>query len=141
MSLLQRPAAAWGGVIVWAGAIWFGSSLQIGSDSPLTRFGPDKAGHFIEFGILAMLAANALLTRPPRSATTKRRKVIVWSQAVAIIALWGVIDEIHQLGVPGRTSDPFDVVADILGGMVGAWLLLRMVGPDRDSPQTADGRS
>ncbi len=128
MSVLQRPALAWGGVILWAGAIWFGSSLNIGSQSPLMKFGPDKLGHFVEFSILAMLAANALMTRPRLSATEAGRRN-AWRLAVIITALWGVLDEIHQLWVPARTSDPFDAVADILGGMVGAWLLLYWIRP------------
>jgi VanZ family protein len=129
MNVLRRPVPAWGSVILWAGAIWFGSSLNIGPESPLLKFGSDKLVHMIEFGILAALAANALLTRPRLSATTKGRKS-VWWLAVAITAFWGVIDEIHQIWVPSRSSDPIDTVADILGGMVGAWLLLYLVRPD-----------
>ncbi|MFC1595364.1 VanZ family protein [Gemmatimonadota bacterium] len=138
MSAFQRPALAWGSVILWAGAIWVGSSLSIGSESPLVRFGPDKLGHFVEFGILALLAANALLTRPQFSATkTGRRNT--WRFAVVIAALWGILDEIHQLWVPARSSDPFDAVADILGGMVGAWLLLHWIWPGNEPPEAVDG--
>ena len=128
MNALQRPVVAWGGVILWASAIWFGSSLNIGSQSPLMKFGPDKLGHFVEFSILAILAANALLTRPGFSATAAGRRG-AWRFAVIITAFWGVTDEIHQIFVPARTSDPFDAVADILGGMVGAWLLLNWIRP------------
>jgi len=138
MSVLQRPVLAWGCVILWASAIWFGSSLNIGSLSPLMKFGPDKLGHFVEFGFLAMLTANALLTRPQLSATKRGRK-IVWRFAVIITALWGAMDEIHQLWVPARTSDPFDAVADILGGMVGAWLLLYWIRPGNELPDNLDG--
>jgi len=128
MNALQRPVLAWGGVILWAGAIWFGSSLNIGSQSPLMKLGPDKVGHFVEFGILALLSANALLTQPRFSATNAGRRN-AWRSAVIITALWGIMDEIHQIWVPARTSDPFDAVADILGGMVGAWLLLTWIRP------------
>ncbi|MFC1499525.1 VanZ family protein [Candidatus Zixiibacteriota bacterium] len=129
MSMLQRPAPAWGGVILWASAIWIGSSLSIGSQSLLFKFGPDKVGHFVEFGILGLFTANALLTRPQLSSGGAGRKN-VWRVAVIITAFWGVLDEIHQLWVPGRTSDPLDAITDILGGMVGAWLLLTWIRPE-----------
>ena len=128
MSMFQRPVPAWGSVILWAGAIWFVSSIDIGEYSPLTKYGPDKVGHFVEFGILALLAANALLTQPRFSATNAGRRN-AWRSAVIIAAFWGVLDEIHQIWVPTRNSDPFDVVADILGAMVGAWLLLTWIRP------------
>jgi len=139
MSILRRPVPAWGFVILWAGAIWFGSSLSIGSQSPILKFGPDKVGHFIEFGILAYLAANALLTLP-RILAAERSRRTAWLLAVLIAALWGIIDEIHQLWVPARTSDPLDAVADILGGMVGAWLLLNRTGHGWRIPEAVDGK-
>jgi VanZ family protein len=40
--------------------------------------------------------------------------------AVLISTLYGVSDEYHQLFVPGRTFDVFDIVADAIGSTVGA---------------------
>ncbi len=137
MSVLRRPVPAWGFVLLWAGGIWFGSSLSIGTQSPLTRFGPDKVGHFVEFGILAFLAANALLTLPRFSGAERGRRN-AWLLAIFMVAFWGILDEIHQLWVPARTSDPFDAMADILGGMVGAWVLLYLRRPGRRIPEAVD---
>jgi VanZ family protein len=39
-------------------------------------------------------------------------------------ALYGVTDEFHQRFVAGRTSDPFDLAFDILGGLLGGALYL-----------------
>lgn len=139
MSVLRRPAWAWGFVILWAGAIWIGSSLNIGEYSPLTKFGPDKVGHFVEFGFLAFLAANALLTLPGIAAAERGRRN-AWLLAVLIATLWGIVDEIHQIWVPTRNSDPFDALADLLGAMVGAWLLLYWIERDRNIPEAVDGK-
>ena len=53
----------------------------------------------------------------------------VWNGAVLISGLWGWIDEIHQFWVPGRNTDPTDLLADVIGAAVGAWILLRWLRP------------
>ena len=141
MRFLRRPVPAWGSFIIWAGAIWLGSSLSIGPESPIfniLKVGIDKLAHFIEFGILSALAANALLSgqRFAADGESGRR---VWQLAVVLTALWAVLDEIHQLWVPSRSTDPLDAVADILGGMVGAWLLLSFMRRERKIPEAVDG--
>jgi VanZ family protein len=82
----------------------------------------------VEFGILGLLGANALLTRPRLSATKKAGKHI-WLPAVLLAAAWGAIDEVHQLYVPGRQSDPLGFLADLAGAAAGAWLLIRLAVP------------
>jgi VanZ family protein len=105
----------------------------------LTKLGPDKLLHALEFGILAFLAANALLTLP-RFAGGETDRWKLWLLAVLLTALWGTLDEVHQLWVPMRSSDILDALADILGGMVGAWLLLYRVGPGRRITEAVDGK-
>ena len=132
MNIFRRPVLAWGIVILFAGGIWYGSSLSIGSESPFVFFGIDKLGHAIEFGILGLLVANALLTLPAMGIMLQGRELdtgAVWNGAVLISALWGWIDEIHQFWVPGRNTDPTDLLADIAGAAIGAWLLLRWMQP------------
>jgi len=137
-----RPGIAWGLYLGWAVAIWIGSSLQLGPESPLRLTFPDKLVHAVEFGILGLLGANALLTRARLSATKKagagragagNPAKSIWLQAVLLAGLWGAIDEVHQLFVPGRQSDPLDVVADLIGAACGAWLLIRLAAPRSES--------
>jgi VanZ family protein len=50
--------------------------------------------------------------------------------AVVISTLYGVSDEYHQLFVPGRSFDVFDMLADFIGSVVGAsaigaWSIIR----------------
>jgi VanZ family protein len=40
---------------------------------------------------------------------------------VIIAVLYGASDEIHQYFVPGRVCDIFDLVADSIGGFIGAF--------------------
>ncbi|RJP18105.1 MAG: VanZ family protein [Deltaproteobacteria bacterium] len=41
--------------------------------------------------------------------------------AVAFVALFGAVDEIHQFWIPGRSMDIFDWAADFAGGGSGAF--------------------
>ena len=136
MILLRNRAIAWGLLSVWAGAIWYGSSLGLGTSSPFTLFGVDKLGHATEYAILGLLAANALATVRSALQPGSLPLADVWQGAVLLTALWGWIDEIHQFWVPGRQTDPLDFVADVIGGCLGAWIAL---GPGRRAAANDQG--
>jgi VanZ family protein len=123
MKVLRNQWVAWGLLVCWACAIWYGSTISLGSESPFQLFGLDKAGHAVEFGILAYLAAHALLL------TGGIGRWGGWQGAVLLAGLWGWIDEVHQLWVPGRTTDPSDLLADIVGAAIGAWICLKLTRP------------
>lgn len=53
-------------------------------------------------------------------------------------SLLAVLDEVHQLFVPGRKASPWDTLADILGIALGIWLQRKFVRP---RSRTAKGRS
>lgn len=52
--------------------------------------------------------------------------------AMAAIALFGAVDELHQALVPGRSADVLDWVADVVGGMVALLLATARV-PRRET--------
>lgn len=76
----------------------------------------DKILHALSYGLFAWLLARAWapgLARRPR----RERLALV----ITICLLWGVGDEIHQSFIPGRSADPLDVLADVVGaGLVAA---------------------
>ena len=43
--------------------------------------------------------------------------------AVVVTSLYGVTDELHQMFVPGRQPEFFDLVADFVGAVAGVWLV------------------
>lgn len=47
-----------------------------------------------------------------------RLKQMALLAAFCFTVLYGVTDEIHQIWVPGRTSDLFDALADATGALV-----------------------
>lgn len=118
---LVTPVSAlqyWGPVLLYAGLIFFGSSLSSPPDaisSMLQKFS-DKVLHFCEYMVL-----GGLLYRACRHASGE------WLSRHALLAaalgasLYGLSDETHQLFVPFREADLLDLVADTVGGTAGAW--------------------
>jgi VanZ family protein len=55
--------------------------------------------------------------------------------ACLLATLYGVTDELHQLFTPRRSCDFYDVVADAVGGLLGAVLAAALVARRRDQPR------
>jgi len=88
--------------------------------------------HIAAYAGLGALAVRALSEGRLRNVTWR----VVWG-AVAISSLYGVTDEYHQMFVPGRTVDVWDVAADAIGSVVGAsavgaWSIIRRRSETRD---------
>jgi VanZ family protein len=110
----------WGPVGLYAGFIFFGSSISNPPEvlSPIIKEFSDKALHLFEYSILGALSYRAC--RHASGSWVARHAVAV---AVAGCALYGLSDEIHQLFVPFREGgDPLDVMADVAGATLGAWI-------------------
>jgi VanZ family protein len=50
----------------------------------------------------------------------------IWSAVVGIAlgGFFGVLDELHQLYVPGRESSAYDAMADLVGTVLGTLLFI-----------------
>lgn len=90
---------------------------------PLVHFRwGDKVLHFTVFGLLGLLTARAL----DRGTDAIRSSRVLLAIVALVMALLGACDEVHQYFVPGRRADVLDWVADLAGGVSGAfaWSLL-----------------
>jgi len=74
----------------------------------------DKAAHFGEYMILGILAGAWMMM-----ALAARRPWSLFLWGTALLAVLGILDELHQSTVPGRDVSALDVLADTLGGMFG----------------------
>lgn len=104
----RRAALAWLPVCAYTLLIWYLSSQSL--DFRLIEEVPlrDKGVHFVEYGVLGFLMAHAAhVTWPARP---RRYYAAVWLS----LAL-GLIDELHQFYVPGRSADAADLLADAIG--------------------------
>ena len=105
--LYQFPA------ILWILAIFIQSSISSLSTPDLGFKMQDKFAHIIEFSVFEFLLRRAFVY----SSGINWRKY--WYLLTLIAgSIYAVMDEIHQAFVPGRTSDLYDVVADIIGVLI-----------------------
>ncbi len=114
-SARRRIILAWTAAVLYMALIWTLSSFDLGPLSFEEVPFHDKGIHFMEYGALAFLVAHAVVR-------TYRRDVGVrtWLFAVGVAVAWGLLDEIHQAFVPGRTADLLDLAADSVGAVAGA---------------------
>jgi VanZ family protein len=80
-------------------------------------FGVDKVMHFVEYGVLGFLLARLIA-----NVQSTLSKGFLLGLVVILATLYGISDEVHQAFVPGRNASPWDVAADGLGGLMGAFL-------------------
>ncbi len=105
--------------VSWAILIFYLSS-QPSIDAPMLFPGQDKLFHLVVFGILGFLLMGTL-----QSSQNGYRQQQLWLVAL-VVMLYGVSDEFHQHFVPGRSVDVYDVLADALGGLLGAWTMYQL---------------
>jgi len=96
----------WVPAILYAGFIFYQSSLPY----PLEAVVSDMSVlHVPLFFVFSYMLARAL-----SGSGIRGRNAIV--AAIVVTALYGVLDEVHQLYVPGRTFSYSDMGFDFLGG-------------------------
>jgi VanZ family protein len=126
--LTLRIVLAWLPVCAYTGLIWFLSSrvLDVKLDSIPFR---DKGVHFVEYGVLGFLMTHAVRVTWPRA----RRAL---SAAFWLTVSLGLIDELHQAYVPGRSADTLDLATDALGALIAITLYHLLAGLIRRRLQT-----
>ncbi|HEY8483896.1 MAG TPA: VanZ family protein [Longimicrobiales bacterium] len=113
------PAALWAAVLFWLGSR---SDLS----TPSAPFPLDKPAHFVAYGMLGALVAWGWRR-------AGRRPHRLW--LVLAAALVGVLDELNQMRVPGRSPEVADWAADTAG------VLLAFVWTARMCEKGREGRS
>jgi VanZ family protein len=106
---MSRALTLWLPVVLWACVIFALSSVPslssgLGTWDVVLR----KGAHLLEFAILGLLLARALLRE---------------ASALAAAAAYAITDEIHQSFVEGRHAAASDVAIDAAGALLGvlAW--------------------
>ena len=79
----------------------------------------DKIEHFSAFFILSTLLNLALLFQRKSKLFFRYAALLT----IIICLLYGAVDEIHQLFIPGRSADIRDWLADSTGVFLGVFLL------------------
>lgn len=71
----------------------------------------DKLFHFGEFAFFAFLMFRYTINKQ------EARRAALWTMGLALIL--GMVDELHQIPIPGRTGSWIDLVADLSGALTG----------------------
>jgi VanZ family protein len=93
--------------------IIFAASSQPHLQSPLRFVNGDKIAHLGEYLVLGLLLVRAL-----RATLRVSRPLFAAMIAIGLVVIVGASDEYFQSFIPGRMSDVFDVMADVLGGAI-----------------------
>lgn len=78
----------------------------------------DKLNHFLAFFVLGFFL-NLTLKYQTKFQSLKRNVLLI---TIIIAAGYGLLDELHQLLVPGRSAEVLDWVADFIGALTGSLL-------------------
>ena len=123
-SRYQLPA------IIYAILIFIGSALHQVPTPDLGIVWFDKVEHFSEYFVFALLTIRALQYTP---VGLKGKSLYIL--AILLCFFYAGTDEFHQMYVPGRDADVFDLMADTVGIITGAavYLLSRYIMQKRRS--------
>ena len=96
--------------LAWAGLTWYLTTTPDFHPSPdtLISFFLSNGGHFIFFGILAVLLRLSITTKYHKSTTY---------YALVITCLYGLLIELVQRHIPGRSFSLIDLSLDSLGAI------------------------
>lgn len=114
----MRKLFWWLVTLTWASLIFYLTSIpnfKVTDDS-LLSFLISNGGHFIFFGIQAILL----------SATLSQYSILNSFASVLPVSLYGALDELHQLSVPGRSADLTDWLLDTLGALTFLIILKKL---------------
>jgi VanZ family protein len=111
--LMRKILKNWGPVLAYFALIFIFSSVPV-----QVKPGVDKLLHVVEYAVMGFFTARAVLLTwdLPRN----------WGLLLgaALAALLGLLDEVHQYFVPGRSASVYDGAADLVGAILGALLFL-----------------
>ncbi len=79
----------------------------------------DKLSHFFAYLGLSFLFYSYL--RLKRGIDSHKKQII--TLVLSVVIIYGALDEIHQMFVPGRSADIIDWIADSLGAVSGVLII------------------
>ena len=126
MSKLHKFFIYWFPIILYCLLIFIQSSYPSIERTPELPY-LDKVLHFVAYALL-----GALFLRAFKTSRIKDNLKFMLILSVFLSFLYGISDEIHQHFVPYRSADLMDVLADMLGGLMGVYIYQIIVGKTSD---------
>ena len=125
--------------LLYMGAIFYGGSIPLRTPPIDVGLPVDKVLHLLAFGGLQLLLVRALRQGPWRLSWSNRNWI-----AVAGASALGLLLEVYQSTLPYRSAELWDWIADTLGALLAAALLLlgarRFFASSADAPPATEPR-
>ncbi len=115
----------WWPPLTWAALLLLATSWPNPS-LPTAPVGTDKGVHGMLDLVLGVLVARAAMLR-----AGDVTRALAW---IAALVVFGLLDELHQAWIPGRSADVADWIADSIGAAVGVCSFLIAAAPRRRGP-------
>jgi len=120
LNKLHKFFIYWFPILVYCLLIFIQSSCPSPDITPDWPY-VDKVLHFTAYALL-----GALFLRAFKTTRIRHHLKLIFALSVLFSALYGISDEIHQSFVPYRTADYRDVLADILGSILGVYIFYKI---------------
>lgn len=134
----MKRALYWALTIAWMGLIFALSAQpqlpEVGEEDSFWNTFAHKGAHIVVFAVLAGLYYRLLGIYLPLA------KQELGGLALCAAVLYGLVDELHQMYVPGRTGRLPDVVVDAVGAALAIAGMMRLETHQRLSRRLASAR-
>jgi len=104
-------------VLLWLPAVLYLGLIYYLSSKSMIRFppmAPDYVLHALEYLVLFILIVRAFNSGLRRKVTAS-----ALFSGIVFSLIYAVLDEVHQLYVPGRRASPLDFFSDAVGVVIG----------------------
>ncbi len=108
----KQKVALWVLVVYWV-ILFLGTTLP-SNNLPDMPSG-DKLNHFAGYAVLSFL----LFTYLKLKSVDTLNEIRVFQKSFIIASVYGILDELHQIPIPGRFFEWYDILADINGAALG----------------------
>jgi VanZ family protein len=102
-------------------------ALFIGTSIPVDQLPSvgisDKIIHLVAYFLLAILLNLTLIYQRKSRLLFRKAPIAI----IFIASIYGALDEIHQLYVPGRSAEVLDWTADAIGASLGVLLVTFLI--------------
>ncbi len=105
-----------------------------GKSIPKIFGGVDKLKHFGAYFVLSILLGFTIHLQNKFPQVSK--KWILFT--LLITSIYGLFDEVHQIFIPGRTFDWWDLVADVVGSIIGIFLVKLIISEKSTSTNSLE---
>lgn len=99
-------------------ALFIGTSIPIESVPAIFEF-HDKLEHSAAYFGLSVLLNLSFIFQDKYPLLKMKHNLFTFSAAV----LYGIIDELHQMLIPGRSCEIYDFISDLIGILLGIFVL------------------